>query len=95
VAVVSGCDRKVDVRLPRKGDSNSCGARPVHLVITMIKWIRTSRLSIEMTLSSVCGVQGVEQPMSGEFVTQARGNNAKHRTKREHLPGEARTPENI
>ena len=38
--------RKVDVRLPGKGHSNSHGARPVHLIITMIKWIRTSRLSI-------------------------------------------------
>ena len=36
--------RKVDVRLPGTGDSNSHGARPVHLIITMIKWIRTSRL---------------------------------------------------
>ena len=35
--------RKVDVRLPGKGNSNSHGARPVHLIITMIKWIRTSR----------------------------------------------------
>ena len=34
------------VRLPGKGNSNSHGARPVHLIITMIKWIRTSRLSI-------------------------------------------------
>ena len=41
---------KVDVRLPGKGNSNSHGARPVHLIITMIKWIRTSRLSIK-TLS--------------------------------------------
>ena len=38
--------RKVDVRLPGKGNSNSHGARPVHLIITMIKWIRTSRFSI-------------------------------------------------
>jgi len=30
-----------------KGNSNSHGARPVHLIITMIKWIRTSRLSIK------------------------------------------------
>ena len=30
-------DRKVDVRLPGKGNSNSHGARPVHLIITMIK----------------------------------------------------------
>ena len=38
--------RKVDARLPGKGNSNSHGARPVHLIITMIKWIRTSRLSM-------------------------------------------------
>ena len=46
--------RKVDVRLPGKGDSNSHGARPVHLSITMIKWIRTSRLSIK---NSLCRTQ--------------------------------------
>ena len=39
--------RKVDVRLPGKGNSNSHGSRPVHLIITMIKWVRTSRLSIK------------------------------------------------
>ena len=44
--------RKVDVRLPGKRDSNSHGARPVHLIITMIKWIRTSRLSIKNSLSA-------------------------------------------
>ena len=43
--------RKVDVRLPGKGNSNSHGARSVHLIITMIKWIRTSRLSIKNSLS--------------------------------------------
>ena len=43
--------RKVDVRLPGKGDSNSHGARPVHLIIPMIKRIRTSRLSIKNSLS--------------------------------------------
>jgi len=32
--------------------SNSHGARPVHLIITMIKWIRTSRLSIKKSLSA-------------------------------------------
>ena len=42
---------KVDVRLPGKGNSNSHGARPVHLIITMIEWIRTSRLSIKTYLS--------------------------------------------
>ena len=53
-------DRKVDVRLPGKGNSNSHGARPVHLIITMVNWIRTSRLSIKNSLSAasclrVCG----------------------------------------
>jgi len=43
--------RKVDVRLPGKGDSNSYGASPVHLIITMITWIRTSRLTIKNSLS--------------------------------------------
>ena len=43
--------RKVDVRLPGKGNSNSHSARPVHLIITTIKWIRTSRLSIQNSLS--------------------------------------------
>ena len=48
---VAGCTRKVDVKLPGKGNSNSHGARPVHLIITMIKWTRTSRLSIKNSLS--------------------------------------------
>ena len=39
--------RKVDVRLPVKGNSNSQGARPVHLIITIIEWIRTTRLSVK------------------------------------------------
>ena len=30
--------RKVDIRLPGKDNSISRGARPVHLIITMIKW---------------------------------------------------------
>ena len=38
--------RKVDIRLPGKGDSNSHGARPVHQIISMTKWIRTCRLSL-------------------------------------------------
>jgi len=48
--------RRVDVRLPGKGNSNSHGARPVHLIITMIRWIPTSRLSIKNSLS----LEGVE-----------------------------------
>jgi len=39
--------RKVDVRLPGTRNSNSHGARPVHLIITMIKWIRIIRLPIK------------------------------------------------
>ena len=46
-------NRKVDVRLPGKGNSSSHGARPVRLIITTIKWIWTSKLSIENCLSSV------------------------------------------
>ena len=42
--------RKVDVRLPGKENSNSHGARAVHLIITMIKWIRTSRVSRKNSL---------------------------------------------
>ena len=41
---------EVDVRLPGKGNSNSHGARPVHQIISMIKWIWTSRLSIKNSL---------------------------------------------
>ena len=44
--------RKVDVRLPGKRNSDAHGARPVHLIITIIKWIRTSRLPIKNSLSS-------------------------------------------
>ena len=45
--------RKVDVWLPGKGNSISHGARPVHLIITMIKWIRASELSTKNSLSAV------------------------------------------
>ena len=45
---------KVDIRLPGKGNSNSHGARGVHLIITMIKWIRTSRLCMRRTEFAAC-----------------------------------------
>ena len=50
-------ERKVDIRLPGKGDSNSHGVRPVLQIISMITWICTSRLSIILTGSWVgsCG----------------------------------------
>jgi hypothetical protein len=61
----------VDVRLPGKGNSNSHGARPVHLIFTMIKWIRTSRLSINNSLSLVDlrTRLGVSVPLSSECGT--------------------------
>jgi len=37
--------------------------RPVHLIITMIKWIRTSRLSIKNSLS-LCSVRSVAAAQS-------------------------------
>ena len=42
--------RKVDVRLPGKENPNSHGARPVYQIISMLEWIRTSRLSIRNSL---------------------------------------------
>ena len=35
----------------KKGNSDSHGARPVHLIISTIKWIRTSRLSVNNSFS--------------------------------------------
>ena len=49
-------DRKVDVRLPGKGNSNPHSVRPVHLIITILKWIRTSRSSIKNSLAGRVGV---------------------------------------
>ena len=43
--------RKLDVGQPEKRNSNSHGARPVHQIIMMIEWIRTSRLPIKNVLS--------------------------------------------
>ena len=47
-----------------KGNSNSHGARPVHLIITMIKRIRTSRLSIKNSLSAAGWRRGSTTPPS-------------------------------
>ena len=44
--------RKEDVRLPGREDLDSHGARPVHLIFTMTKWVWTSRLSMKNSLSS-------------------------------------------
>jgi len=53
LALYDNCPRKVDVRLPGKVNSDSHGARPVHLIIRMIEWIRTSRLPIKNSLSQI------------------------------------------
>ena len=53
--------RKVDVSLPGKVDSSSHGVRPVHLIITMVKWIRISRLSIKKSPSLWGGGAGDTQ----------------------------------
>ena len=37
--------RRVDIRLTGKENLNSHGARPVYSIISIIKWIWTSRLS--------------------------------------------------
>ena len=69
---VSEGPRKVDVRLPGKGNSNSHGARPVHLIITMMKWIRTSRLSIKNFLCApLRGVFQARMAWSPGFTSQA------------------------
>jgi len=61
--------RKVDVRLPGKENSNSYGARPVHRIITMTKWIRTSRLSIKISLSLTPDRCTLKQMASKELPT--------------------------
>ena len=39
------------MRLPGNGNPNLHGARPVHRILTMLKWTRTSRSSKKITLS--------------------------------------------
>ena len=57
-----GSNRKVDIRLPGKGNSNSHGARPVHQIIWMIKQIRTSRLSMTKSSSAQVPYSGPTPP---------------------------------
>ena len=62
---------KVDVRLPGKVNSIAYGARPVHLIITMIKRIWTSRLST-MNLSFSETPLSTERAGRSERVTSER-----------------------
>ena len=59
---------KADIRLPGKGNLSFYGARPVHLVITMIKWIQTSRLPMKKSLS--------HSPVSNYLVSTIRRDQA-------------------
>ena len=63
---------KTDVQRPGRGDSNSHGARPVCLIITMIEWIRTSKLSMTYSLSgdqsSGCLARGKGARKRGAFL---------------------------
>ena len=43
--------RKVDVRLPGKWQLKSHGARPVHPILKLMRWTRTSRLSAKKSLA--------------------------------------------
>ena len=54
----------------------SHGARPVHLIITMIKWIRTSRLSMKMYLSPRGG--GGALRGRGRILGALAGQGARH-----------------
>jgi len=46
-------DKDQNKEIPqRQENAKSHGARPVHLIITMIKWIQTSGLSIKNSLST-------------------------------------------
>ena len=64
--------RKVDRRLPGKGHSNSHGAWPVHQIISMMKWIRTSRLSIKKSLFSTTAQEGVDLAFRGGLCEDER-----------------------
>ena len=75
--------RKVDARLPGKGNSNSHGARPVHLIISMMKWSWTSRFSVQDSLP--CRAQSSRQT-SGLFpVRVLRVQTCKSRPESDHL----------
>ena len=63
--------RKVDIRLPGKGDSNSHGARPVH---QKHRWVRTSRLPIKNSLSQV-PVAHPHKATTGLFIQPSAGTS--------------------
>jgi len=62
--------RRVDVWLPGKENSNHLGARPVHQIIPMIKWIWTRKLSINNSLLGTRQVGIYALPISIQTVTR-------------------------
>ena len=71
--------RKVYIRLHEKGNSNSNGARRCTKILSMIKWIRTSRLSMKTCLSFrtslVVKRRGVSRASSSFFLRVTKKNN--------------------
>ena len=76
---------KIDARLPGKENSNSHGATPVRQIISLMKWIRTSMLSINNSLSA-CEERKVVPAIGFEVwglrVPFAPSRSAAHRDKR-------------
>ena len=74
--------RKVDIRLSGKGNSNSHGARQDHKIISMIKWIRTSRMSIknERGTRHPCSSWPISQrvPLRLHFGCRVSGSGFRH-----------------
>ena len=86
----------VHVRLPEKGDPNFHGARPVHRIITVIKWTRTSGLSMKNSLSPQ-SFWATVQPQQTEATLQespVKVDVNKVCTRATCIPETARTAEN-
>jgi len=67
---VSGKENQTPMaRGPGQGNSNFFGARPVHQIITMINWIRTSRLPIKNSLAGYRWMQSgrIERPRAMQY----------------------------
>ena len=70
----------MDVRLPRKRNSSPLGARLVHLIITMIKCIRTSRMSIKNSPST-------DAPQQISHLQRTPNGSGSGTTRAEHAQG--------
>ena len=76
---------KVDVSSPGKGNSNFHGSRLVHQIVSMMKWTRSSRLSIQNSLPFLCAWKRTEEDSEvrnshGDYRgTSLIGNSHPHR----------------